>query len=202
MANELLTLVQDVAALAPDTPEPVIERALLQAAAQFCRRSQVWREVVDTDRPQAGRSTLGISGPKDTKVVSLISCLVGERSMRLRGDDIYAGGLSGPPRGVALFLGELQFDGKFSGGENIVALAALEPTSISASMPASVVDDWRDQIVSGAAAQLLRAVSGETFNERTALLHKNLFEEGVVQARSRARSGHTHAARTVRYGGI
>ena len=90
-----------------------------------------------------------------------------------------------------------------SSDERYEARFALKPVWDSEGVPAhGLLEEYRDAIVEGAVAKMLRLSNYPFADARLAELHQSYFDEKVRQANARAR-GRTIGAKTaVRYGGI
>lgn len=196
-------IVQDVAVVATEVAHPVIGRAVLRAAARFCRRARIWRETVDADYAVPGFSAVGLSPPAGSRVVAPIMVSVEDAVLELVGDDLLETSPLGRPIQRVAFMGEeLHFDGQFKGGERLLVRAVLEPTPSATSLPDVLGFEWREAIIAGTLSEVLRYYGGGRMDERRAMLHESRFNDLMVEARGRSRSGWTHAKRTVKYGGI
>lgn len=192
----------DVQGVLPEVATPIIDRAIVQAAAKFCRAGRVWRAVVDADYAVPGFNTAGLSGPRGSRVYALISVHLDGREMALAGDEIVGQRQRpGAADTVALVEGEMYFNGTFKGGEPIAVQALLEPRHDATTLPDHLATEWREALIAGAVSDLYWK-RGRNGDERRALMHEQRFDLFVLDARARSRSGGTHARRTVAYGGI
>lgn len=199
---DVAELSLEVQAFVPEFAIPIVDRAVVKAASRFCRETRVWRETVDADYAVPGFNTTGLSGPARSRVYALVSVHVDGREMVLAGDELVGQRKRpGYVNAVALVDGELYFDGTFKGGEVIEVRALLEPTRGTHTLPDKLGIEWGDALVSGAVADLFwkRGLPGD---DRRAINHETRFDVYVLDARARARSGGTHARRTVAYGGL
>jgi hypothetical protein len=197
------SLVPVVATMAPSVSDPIIMAAIRRAATLFCEESGIWRGEVEVDPPRAGAFVLEHFSPRGSRLSSLISVVVDGRELELAGDELFINDERRTrPRKAALINDTITVDGAFVGGERVQAYGTFAPTPTADQLPDLFGGMWYDALVSGALAELFRYAPSSAQSQQLAAHHASLFTSHITHARSRARSGGTHARRTVSYGGL
>lgn len=192
-----------VATHAPHVGDPVIEAAILRAATRFCERTGIWRGVIEIDSIYKATSEIEYFLERGRKLVSLVKVHVGREEMRLAGDEIlFPEARGGRPHSVALIDDKLVFDTPLSLGDRVSAYGTFAPSTDADSLPDLFSGEWHDALVSGSLAELFRYAPPSSQDYQLSALHEARFESAITQATARARSGRTHAARSVKYGGL
>lgn len=192
-----------VSSMVADVAEPVIEAVIVRVAGRFCKETGVWRETLETDRVRANARVIDFDTPRNAEFASLIAVKVDGIELAKAGDEISFApqGGSTPKRVYAERL-SLYFDGYFKGGEHVEVRAGLAPVAGATQLPEILITTWREAMVAGSLAELLRYYSSEARHEQLANVHMARFEELIVRARGRARDGYTKVQRVVAYGGL
>lgn len=197
------SLVPVVATMAPSVSDPVIMAAIRRAATLFCEESGIWRGEVEIDPPEAGASILEHFLPRGSRLSSLVSVVVDGRELELAGDELFINDERRTrPRKVALINGIITVDGALAGGERVQVYGTFAPTPTADQLPDLFGGMWHDALISGTLAELFRYAPTSAQSQQLASHHASLFAGQIAHARSRSRSGNTHARRTVAYGGI
>lgn len=192
-----------IATHAPHVSDPVIESAILRAAAYFCERTGIWRDVIETDPVSSASTEVEYFLPRSQRLVSLVKVLVGREEMRLAGDEIlFPERVDCRPRAVALINDRIIFDAPLSLGDRVLAYGTFAPSLEGYDLPDLFKGEWHNALVSGALAELFRYAPPSSHDYQLSVHHDAMFEAAIAQATSRARAGRTHAVRSVKYGGL
>lgn len=209
MAVSLDDLLPRLAGSYPGVPDPVLQTTLLLAANQFCRESGCWRGELLVDPPTDSSRVVDLFAEGGARISSLIAVLLNDRELYLKGDELYDYNPQDTSTPTAVALGEsmdefqqLVFNGSLSSGDSIQARVTYEPTLRSRTLPDSLVYNWQEALFAGVGMHVARDDSHNKHDERLAQVYEARFYDSIRKAKARARSGHTHARRVVRYGGI
>lgn len=171
----------------PGCPTASINLALAAAAAEFCERSHIWRELLDTDTTFAGEAEYQLFG--SAVIASVPSLALDGRDLRqLHFEDIPASKWVDTGTPTAFIMAgdhSVRFypipDAKYE----FTAQVNLKPSKTATGVEDFIFETFEDVLVHGAAYRLCRIPDKEWTNLPLAATHKQLFERGVVRARVR-----------------
>ena len=187
----------------PDVVEPIIQESLVRVATRFFTETKTWREEIEVDRPRANAYITEMLSPRATEIVAVVDASINHRPIQLAGDENTE--MPRPGTYITSVYGEgqeLYFNGRLKGDEVIYARASLRPTMSATIIPDRLLSEYQDILVSGGAMETMRMNPAAWNNPQMMDYYRNEFLNGIERNRNRGRSGRTHAARTVSYGGI
>lgn len=191
----------------PYVSHPIVERALREAAIEFCRRSNAWVHVMDPIPLAAGQAVYDWDIPADSLVQRPLEVWAGGDKL----DPISSAELS------AIYGGEWQdetstplyyLSEEVDGGSRQVTLAptpnaailpgmtarlVLKPTRTATGIAEVVYEDYGRQIATGALARLLHMSGVQWANPKLGAKHEQDFDLAVARASIRAAKGHVGA---------
>lgn len=201
--TKLADLTRLVAAIVPDVAEPVVQESIVRAAMRFFTETKTWREEIEVDRPRADAYITEMLAPRGAEIVAVLDASINHRPIQLAGDE----NMESPRPGtyITSVYGqgqELFFNGRLKGDEVIYARAALRPILSATSIPDRVLSEYQDILISGGVMETMRMNPAAWNNPQMMDYYRGEFLNGIERNRNRGRSGRTHAARVVSYGGI
>ena len=177
-----------------ECPDPLIISAVVSACIDFCRDTLAWTELQDYLPLFNGVSDYEIDVPPQSRVIQVMDVwLEGSRLAPVTLKDLqrlmpnWSTAESSLPvyytsaveRGmIRLFPKPMNVT-----GSKLVARVALIPTSNAAVLPDFLSLHYFETIASGAKARLLLMPSASWFNAALAERHRQLFLEGITNAR-------------------
>ena len=200
---QLSDLVRHVTGIVPDVAEPIVRESILRAAIRFFTETKTWRDSITISVPQEGAYIAEMASPIATEIVAIVDASIDHRPLTLAGDE----NLETPRPGtyITSVYGEGQelfFNGRLNGQEVFYGRAALRPILSTTVIPDRILAEYQDILVSGGAMETMRMNPAVWNNPQMMDYYRNEFLSGIERNRNRGRSGRTHAARTVSYGGI
>jgi hypothetical protein len=184
----------DVAVTAPGVARFAADEAIHQSAVEFFRDSRAWRVDLDPEielLPGELEYELGI--PFGTKLVEPITLKADEIPLRSNTWIVGEDPMMGSPK--IRFL--VEPPGRLVTGDLAVTLNAT-----NRQIPDRLGDAFREAIVHGALARLLRTPQTQFTNFELSMLHGGLYAEMKERAATYAENGYKHKrTRTVQYGG-
>lgn len=187
---------------APSAPEPVVLRALRDAAVRFCERTRMWR--VRDQFTTSGAFPEPISMHEDAVLYEIESCSLDGRNLDpialdhldverpgWRDDDIGASGLA--RWFVSPELGTVQAVPRSSG---VLAVQVIcKPKAGAATLPDFLFDLHREEFAHGAAARVLMTPSETFANPQLAAVLESKFEGRMTIIRNATARGQQKAPR-------
>lgn len=205
------TLYPGVLASAPSVPEVLLDRALLETARDFCRRTRYLRTQLDPISLVADTSSYALTLPTDTALVDIIGVTLNGSELtpktveQLRRADPDWEAATGTPdyyfrEGSAdiRLVGTPQADD----ADALVVRVALMPTLSAATIDDVLTDDHGEELVNGALFRLLK-IPGKAWTDKGAAdYYGALYESRIGEATHVADADRTmNVRRRVRYGG-
>ena len=185
----------DVALEVPGTARYQVDEAIRHAVRVFFTRSRAWREVIDPPaRIPPGSNTVEIDPPIGTLIVEpvrleLDGTLLQSEDYTAEADSVVGGAVIRFPAGVR--------------GHRLTGEVAVTLDGRNESLPDKVAREFRDAIVHGALARLMRIPQTPWFSAELAVAHSVAFDHGIDEAATRAANGmKANRTRKVRYGGL
>ncbi|WP_022667916.1 hypothetical protein [Desulfospira joergensenii] len=162
MDRFLNTVRRDV----PGCPNPLIKEEVLTAAIEFCRRT--WAYTDDINQPVfKGDETITVSLPEGTWIVGV------NHYTYSNGDKVYEVDSSG---NIITLEDPIPYD------FDMVINVALKPLETVSSLPNFLFNDWFQTIAAGAKAKLMIMPGRAWSNPNLAVIHSDVFEDGVGDA--------------------
>lgn len=167
----------------PNTPEMAVDRAIRDAAIQFCRESLVWQETLPPIQLKSGVALYEVEPEATADPVRVLSARVGSR--RLERSIIDSDGVScrckcsGEDGFTQATAFEIELTETPTSGGELVLRIALEPRSNTNALDDELVRAWREPIAAGARAKLygIDSMAGAEYA---------LFQRGIELARAQA----------------
>lgn len=190
---DLIEFVSRVQTNAPSAPEPLIERAIVQAAIRFCERTRLWRrhDVISTDGDDAeqisvppdsilyevaacamaplGGSVPGLGGAIPLKPISLDELAAWRPNWRIEPIGCY-----GPRHYVCPWFGAIQAVPRSSG--TLIVEFIAKPYHNAQTLPDFLHRLYQDDIATGASAIILSTPDKAFANPELAAALTNKFE--------------------------
>lgn len=150
----------------PGCPNPLIKEEVLSAAIEFCQRTWAYTKDI-TESVSKDAETVTITLPEGTGIVG-VNSFTDEN-----GDTEYEIDYSG---NVVSLEKPVPYD------SDLIINVALKPLPTVSSLPDFLFNDWYQTIAAGAKAKLMIIPGKEWSNPNLAVIHSNLFEDGVGDA--------------------
>jgi hypothetical protein len=185
-------------------PEPTVERHLLRAAADFCRRSRCLRQDLDRILTRIGKATYDIRWPDGTEGVELIDASLDGVRIELEVADATSmadrrAGVRGRNRVLSQDLLTVTLMPTPAVDSSELRLAAILTIAEGAEgVPDAVGDRYRVEIATGALASLLKINKAPWANSGLAMDKAKAFEAAIDDANSRAWKANTNRRPRVR----
>lgn len=182
---------------APGCPEFVAERAVVDAAIEFCERSLILTRTLDPVSVQAGEALYELDGIDQLIVHMPVAAWYLAKPLTLLSEEQAPApmfnqsipGISQPlgePRAIAM-VDDTSFSCYPVPAESVVdaitVRAALRPADGATRLPDELYTHWRQEIAAGALASILLTVGQPYSNPNMAAVRDQLFRAGVNRAR-------------------
>lgn len=177
-------------------PEPSVERALLKASRVFCERTGCWREDLPAITT-SGQPSEFIPYDKNAAAVRFIAATLNGKNIGLDAMDSTSAadrqaGTSGATRILSWDKRSVQILPRPAAGQSLVITAILKPSQDAKGVPDFIAEDLRDEIASGALAELL-AQKSEWFNPTKAQQYAADFDKAIGRVQTRVWKAHSNA---------
>ncbi len=182
---DLAELEPEVGAEVPGAPRFAVQNAIRAAAREFFVESRAWRHpfCVNPFCP-----VIHPSLPHDTFLVEAVNVSVDGREL--------PSGSFGMDNGNGITFAE------GVRGREATGVLAVAPTADADELPDRLGNEFRDALVFGALARLMRVPGSEWTDPQRSGYYSMEFEEAKIRAATRAEDGFTRKrTRNVRYGG-
>lgn len=185
----------EVALEAPGVARFQVDDAIRHAARVFFTRSRAWREVIDPPaRVTPGSELVEIDPPIGTSIVEPIHLELDGVSLR---SEEYTAENDSVVGGVVL-----RFPTRVQGAK-ITGVVAVTLNPRAEVLPSKIAREFRDALVHGALARLMRTPQMQSHDLRLALYHEDRFESMIDGAATRGANGiKENRTRRIRYGGL
>lgn len=206
MANYIELLLTEALIGAPGCPEPLVERMLRSAAADFYQSTKAWRHTTENAPVMRGRSLVELELPSATSAARVYWVkLDGEPLTAMSERNLNA--RQGTPRGYAVLPSgrelRLDVDPDESYLRNgLIAHVALTPTTALNDLPDELLATHRDGILYGALSKLLAMPNVMWGDLQAAGTYAGMAGAVRVDAMRGAEALQAPIARKVRYGGL
>ena len=182
---DLIELEAEVAIEVPGAARFAVLTAIGAAAREFFLETRAWRVAFG---PLPVAATLKPKLPADTFLVEAVKVEVDGR--------VLPSGSFATDNGNGLRLVDAVRGTEVSGE------IAVAPSGVAEEIPERLGQEFRDALVMGALARLMRVPGAEWSNPQQAMFYQVEFQEAKDRAATRAEDGFTKKrTRTVRYGG-
>ena len=180
-------------------PIPTADQAILNACIDFCERSLIFREVLDTCYTAVNSTDVELDLPTQTRVAKIMRVSLDGVEIRPVGSDDFMGININPntpsakPSSFAYMSnGVLMFHPKPNAVYSVQAYVALKPTRSATAVDDKLFEDWGDYIASGALQRLL-TIPSDWANLSLAKVHYDIYMSGVNKAMVESRRDKTRA---------
>lgn len=179
----------------PSTPEPAIDRAIVDAATEFCRQSLTWQQRTDPIQliPGVREYDVDVIGCEPVRVLAAV--IVGDRALDRR--PVAAADLTetGAPVGFVQPVPRLiELTEAPVRADSLVLRVAVEPSMGAVTLDDALVRYWREPIAAGALMRLLL----QQGDVNRASVAAPAFQGGVERARAQAQIGASRGRLRVR----
>ncbi len=184
----------------PGAPTTAINKALLFALAEFCKKVEMWQvthtaaAVLDAGNAYDLSATL----PAGTTVANVMFCSWGGDELDTREDVEQFSDTPGAPAGFGMVgTAAIALDPPAQTAGDLKAVIALMPTPTCTLFDDALLNEWAEVIAHGAIGRL-QAQPEKSWSAQTAPFHLNAFQNGVSAARRRTRNGGLDPRKSVR----
>lgn len=184
----------------PMCPEPMVRQALVEAAIEFCSRTEVVQTLSDFVL-RAGRSVYDIELPMQQSLVNVIEVVFERREV----DAVSYPVPELPPGRPQSVVKPLPSTSELTlvpapdaatAGKRVTVRAAFKPTPKATQLADELFNDWHDAVVQGALKRLCAMPSQPFTAAGTVVVATQAFADYVVEARLVARKKRlVHASR-------
>ena len=169
-------------------PVPLAERAVHEAAREFCERTWIWQETVDVET-EKGEAEIFVQIPRGARLVA-VRYLLCEGQKREPSDQLIIRSQRRSP---------VQSESPQGESSEFQARAVLKPAEDAGSGPDFLFNDHGEAIARGALNRL-QLMAGKTWsNTQAALMNKALFDQAIAREKIRLAKGYTGRSLTVRH---
>lgn len=203
----------DILPFARNCPDPTIEAAIRLSVIEMCERTEIWQAELDPISAVANQWAYDLEPPSGTVIHSIISFL-NEKGEPLEAVSApmleyrYPGWREKPSN--PKYYVKQDEDGQvwlapapaLAKVNAYLMRVVLKPSITSTSASNIIMTDFRDCIINGAIARLLRMPDRDWSNYKTAAVHYAMFEQQLVEIEKRARKTNEGVVPVVSYGGI
>lgn len=186
--------------VAPDVyecPEITMEIAIRDAAAEFCRRTFVWQEVLDPIVTVKNISDYDLETATGTLVEHVIEAVCDGKELtavKLRDLPTNRDTFVGKPAAYTLLFGDqVKIYPAPDAKGSLRLIVALSPSSSSTGIDQTVFERYKEIIASGAKHRLMNVPSKSWSNPALAQYHLTQFMRGVGEARIRIDNNMSHS---------
>lgn len=182
-------------------PEPTVERAIQNAARDFCERSRIWRDDLPQILTAGLQAIYPIAYPEESEGVELIGATLDGVDIKLETADDNKPSqrrspvATGTERVLTQDLVSVQLmptPAADAIGRVLILTAILKPGEFASGLPDRFADKHRLAISNGALAKLLVANKAPWANPQLAKIKGDEFEAAIKRASSKAWKGNTN----------
>lgn len=191
----------------PNAPNALIRQAVIDAAAEFCTRTNAWNEIQDAVLTSANNADYELELPSGAQPLTIEDVWIGtERLTPLPMRQLqlvlpaWQTAVGTPVYYNSEFdmLGFRVFPAPAASGLALRIRGSFTPTEASESLPDFMWTKYRETIASGAKARLLIAPENMAWsNPKLGAYHQVLFDTGIADARIAVLHGRVAGALTV-----
>ncbi|MBY6105023.1 hypothetical protein KUW19_00840 [Ferrimonas balearica] len=188
-------------------PEVIIEQAVSQAAREFFRQTQVWRETLPLDVVEGQTAyALPVHTYGTEAFIEEVVRVFRPMPNRQRDEDLYAVPHTSDlpnlgsrpiaftsPRPDQLLLAPSPVE-----AETLQAEAVLVPTTTATSIPDHYYEPYAQALLHGAIYELKGQSGHPWFDPNSVTYHGNLFQQYIAEATIRRHQGNVNATQSVR----
>jgi hypothetical protein len=171
----------------PGCPEESIKTALAAISADFCARTHLWRTDIEDQTTVIDQALYEVT---DCAVIeSVLWVLVDDKELvhiderNVRKEDLDRKGV--PTHFWVVDDTQIRLFPIPDSELSIEVRVALKPSRTAKGVESWIYETWADVLASGAVYRLARVPGKEWSNPDLAAMHKNLYEQGVTNARIR-----------------
>jgi len=169
-------------------PDPLLNQAILMAAAQLCRESMAWTEFQDPIRLVDGVSDYGIDVPTGANLLTVRDVWVGNRRLEARVSQLI---VPGEQSSVPMYYNMARDRSLLSvfpmpmasNGATLSVRACYFPLPTATTLPDFLGQDYMDAIASGAKARLMMMPNVPWSNPNLGDYYRNNFDASLIEAR-------------------
>lgn len=213
MAIAYDAFLSELLPFARNCPDLTIEAAVRQATIELCEKTEIWQTELDPISAIAGQYAYDLEPPANTSIHRIMS-LIDQNGRRL--EPVTSGMLDhrspdwrNTPGIPEFFIRQDEQNELWIAPPPATAFTnaflmrvVLKPSVTSAAASNFIMTDYRDTIVYGAIARLLRMPDRDWSNFKTAAVYYSMFQEQLGIAEKRARKANEGVVPIVQYGGI
>lgn len=196
----MVDMLEDMRGAAYGAPDPILVRALVRATQELCKRTQCWREQLDTMHARDGIGNYELAAPFEAVVDKILWVRLGQRQVRSHQRPDQVEGMlpsRGFPRVFAQHATRQEVilwpaPGPDEDGQEITAFAALSPSLRARDLPDALVDEYGQGIVARAKADILSSNPGQPwYNPPASTIHQLQADAIFARAKRAQHSGHS-----------
>jgi hypothetical protein len=171
----------------PGCPDLTMRQALAKAATEFCERTHLWREELDEELTVAGQANYQLFATSTVEKYLSFACngteLTPTHPSMLSGD--WRDATGEPTHYFLVNDAEIQLYPTPDAAYSLRCLAVIKPKATATGIDSFIYDAHEDPIASGAVARLMLTPGKDWSNPQLAVVHGQLFEKGIDNARAR-----------------
>lgn len=169
-------------------PDPLLNQAILMAAAQFCRESMSWTETQDPITLVNGVSDYDLDAPMGAYLLTVRDVWVGNRRLQaITTQEVTPGERSSEPSfyNLATSRESLSVFPTPAGvtGASLVVRACYFPAPNATSLPDFLGRNYLDAITSGAKARLMAVPAVPWSNPALGAYYRQIFDAAIIDSR-------------------
>jgi hypothetical protein len=201
---DVLNLRHNVALVAKNAPDFIVEEALVDATRQLCVESEIWQEMVKIS-VATGNSGVSVPAPSGASVVRVMWATLSDRKLQAVDPATYATlfteqSVSQPEYYYQLNATNLAVFPSPSANEAGQARVVCTPQEGTTNLPDDLYSLYREPLIFGARARVL-ATPSDFGNPQLANYYAQLWTVALDRARGRATRSKDNTVFVATYGG-
>jgi len=206
MAKALNLFGLDVIKDVPGMPMPIVERAVRQAAIEFCEVTLTWRQALADITLADGAASYTLTPPDESRIVTVIYCQQDDvrvlpTTQRLLDDSVQGWRRDTVKAGTAQWYylpdrSTISIALRPDATGTLQVLVALKPTWTCRTLPDLLYDDNLDAIRDGALMRLMR-MPGDNQNQDLANYYEAQFERAKNREKAERLNDYTRESKLV-----
>jgi hypothetical protein len=171
-------LIQDILPHVPGCPEPMIEDTIRRVATKFCRETQTWEEQLNDLYVVEGVERYDVDLPEESELLGISHLQQDGRPVNYW-PEVNIFGLISFHKAPYIKSGPMEIK------------VILVPSKDSTGMPDRIGEHYREAIVGGVISTLQVIPRKDWSAPELAAFHRETFNEGLREAKSRKMRGNT-----------
>jgi hypothetical protein len=197
------SIVPRVAISVDHAPESLIRDFIVEAAKEFCERTELWRYTLPSLPLAAGTRYVSLPAPSDSIVHAVSGVVLGANhrpdARRPEAVESCSGLQDGLPSVYANTDTQLVFERAQKDATTLVCRVVLAPALGAQQIPAFLVQRYKQVLADGALSHLLAIANKAWTNYDLSILCRNKFEDGTNRAKVHSVAGRAPAEHRVSF---